>query len=64
MIKLLEFDLNLTLGFKLGSSNEGILVQGNYDQRVHVNQYMYSFLIGSCDIDARGHSQLMKTKCA
>ena len=46
MIKLLEFDLNLTLGFKLGFSYEGILVYGNYDQRVHVNLHMHSFLIG------------------
>ena len=33
MIKLLEFDLNLTLGFKSRFSNEGILVHGNYDQK-------------------------------
>ena len=46
MIKLLEFDLNLTLGFKSGSSNEGILVHGNYDQRVRVNLHMHLFLIG------------------
>ena len=46
MIKLLEFDLNLTLGFKSGSSNEGILVHHSYDQWVRVNFHMHSFLIG------------------
>ena len=44
-MKLLEFDCTLTLGF-IGIFNEGILVHGNYDQRVHANQYMHSFLIG------------------
>ena len=44
-MKLLEFDCTLTLGF-IGIFNEGILVHGNYDLRVHVNQYMHSFLIG------------------
>ena len=45
MIKLLEFDLNLTLGL-IGIFNEGILVHGNYDLRVRVNHHMHSFLIG------------------
>ena len=46
MIKLLEFDLNLTLGFKSRSYDEGILVHGSYDQWVRVNLHMHSFLIG------------------
>ena len=45
MIKLIEFYLDLTLGL-IGIFNEGILVHGNYDQRVHVNHHMHSFLIG------------------
>ena len=45
MIKLLEFDLNLTLGL-IGIFNEGILVHDNYDQRVHVNDHTHSFLNG------------------
>ena len=44
-MKLLEFDLYLTLGL-IGIFNEGILVHGNYDQRVRVNHHMHSFLIG------------------
>ena len=44
MMKLLEFDCTLTLGF-IGIFNEGILVHGNYDQRVHVNHNLHSFLI-------------------
>ena len=44
-MKLLEFDCTLTLGF-IGIFNEGILVHGNYDRRVHENRYMHSFLIG------------------
>ena len=45
MMKLLEFDWTLTLGF-VEIFNEGILVHGNYDRRVYVNYNMHSFLIG------------------
>ena len=44
-MKLLEFDCTLTLGF-IGIFNEGILVHGNYDQSVHMNYNLHSFLIG------------------
>ena len=44
MMKLIEFDCTLTLGF-IGILNEGILVHGNYDWRVDVNHNMHSFLI-------------------